>query len=358
MSDHDHGHVPYLVLLLHYLEEWKKTHDGRVPNAYREKTEFRDFVRSGMRTKNAEGGEENFEEAVLAVLKSLNDPAPSSGVKEVFGAQECQNLTTESADFWIVAHAISEFHKANGVLPLSGSIPDMKAQSADYIALQNVYKGKAREDIQTVLSNVRSLEKQLGRQAKIPESEVEAFCKNASHIKLIRGRPLHVVKPTEKYAGLQWGDRARFAFNALTDDTSLILLYIAFLAYDEFCATHRIDSHLTAPQPPGIDTANLDEDARKLVDIAKRIVGGILAEVGKDYDADGEREDWDGIVQRLRDYCVEITRAGGAELHNIASLAGGLIAQEVIKVVTKQYIPVDNTCVFDGVKSLSEALRL
>lgn len=52
------------------------------------------------------------------------------------------------------------------------------------------------------------------------------------------------------------------------------------------------------------------------------------------------------------------TRAGGAELHNIASLAGGMIAQEVIKVVTKQYIPVDNTCVFDGVKSLSEVMRV
>jgi amyloid beta precursor protein binding protein 1 len=52
------------------------------------------------------------------------------------------------------------------------------------------------------------------------------------------------------------------------------------------------------------------------------------------------------------------TRAGGAELHNIASLAGGMIAQEVIKVVTKQYIPVDNSCMFDGVKSLTEVLRL
>lgn len=51
-------------------------------------------------------------------------------------------------------------------------------------------------------------------------------------------------------------------------------------------------------------------------------------------------------------------RAGGAELHNIAALTGGLVSQEVIKVVTKQYIPVDNTCVFDGVKSKSSVIRI
>lgn len=51
-------------------------------------------------------------------------------------------------------------------------------------------------------------------------------------------------------------------------------------------------------------------------------------------------------------------RAGGSELHNIASLTGGLIAQEVIKVITRQYVPVDNTCVFDGVASRTCVLRL
>jgi amyloid beta precursor protein binding protein 1 len=51
-------------------------------------------------------------------------------------------------------------------------------------------------------------------------------------------------------------------------------------------------------------------------------------------------------------------RAGGGELHNISSLAGGLVAQEVIKVITKQYIPVDNTCLFDGIKSVASVLKV
>jgi amyloid beta precursor protein binding protein 1 len=56
--------------------------------------------------------------------------------------------------------------------------------------------------------------------------------------------------------------------------------------------------------------------------------------------------------------CLYRARAGGGELHNISSLAGGLVAQEVIKVITKQYIPVDNTCVFDGIKSVASVLKL
>ena len=79
MSDHDHGHVPYVLLLLHYLEKWKEAHEGRVPETYKEKTEFRDTVRAGARTNNSEGGEENFDEAVAAVLKSLNAPSIPSG---------------------------------------------------------------------------------------------------------------------------------------------------------------------------------------------------------------------------------------------------------------------------------------
>jgi amyloid beta precursor protein binding protein 1 len=95
MDHHDHGHVPYVLLLLHHLEEWKKSHDGKVPSVYKEKNEFRDLVRAGMQTNNAEGGEENYEEAIAAVLKSLNEPTPSSAVKEVFNAEEAKNLTKD-----------------------------------------------------------------------------------------------------------------------------------------------------------------------------------------------------------------------------------------------------------------------
>lgn len=349
VSDHEHGHVSYVLLLLHYLEMWKETHDGKIPSTYKEKNEFRELVRAGMRTDNAEGSEENYEEAIAAVLKSLNDPSPGSAVKDVLNAPECKDLSSQSANVWVIANAISQFYQKHGVLPLSGSVPDMKAQSADYIQLQNVYKSKARQDIEEVLRTVRSLEGQLHRPSPVEPSEVEAFCKNAGHIKLVRGRPFHVIRPDVK---LVWGDRAKFAANALTDDSSLMLLYIAFLAYDEFCATHSANLHLSAPQPPGV--RNVDVDEEKLTGITYKIISSLLKEAGITL----EDSEYDQVKERVGDICAEMARAGGAELHNIAALAGGLVAQEVIKIITKQYIPVDNACLFDGIRSVSAVLRL
>ena len=91
LSDHEHGHIPYLLLLLHYLEEWRASHDGKAPENYKEKSGFRDLVRSGERKSNPEGGEENYDEAAGAVLKSLNPPSISSGLREIFEDEECKN---------------------------------------------------------------------------------------------------------------------------------------------------------------------------------------------------------------------------------------------------------------------------
>jgi amyloid beta precursor protein binding protein 1 len=53
----------------------------------------------------------------------------------------------------------------------------------------------------------------------------------------------------------------------------------------------------------------------------------------------------------------EVARAKGGELHNISAMTGGMVAQEVIKIITKQYIPIDNTCILDGITSRTQVLR-
>lgn len=82
----------------------------------------------------------------------------------------------------------------------------MRARSADYITLQNVYKSKARSDVEEVLGIVRNLEKQLDRKSEIPEKEVEEFCKNSASVKLIRGRKLLSVRPRED---INWTKQAK-----------------------------------------------------------------------------------------------------------------------------------------------------
>ena len=297
MKPEDHGHVPWIALLLHYLEQWKKGHNGEVPQNYKEKTEFRSIVSQAARTDNPEGGEENFEEAVAAVLKSLNPPQPSSAVKDIFTAPECLLVRKDTPSFWVIANAIGLFYDKYSILPVPGSVPDMKARSADYIQLQNVYKSKARKDLAEVIESVRFLERSANRTNAIEEKDIEAFCKNAAHIKLVRGRPFHVVQAGEK---IQWGDRAKAIskwvvnnlFNVmlialaqmLTFPDSLIPLYIAFLAWDDFIATHEKDGLGGAPRVPGeIDP---DTDSEKITGIAFRIIDDLVKEAGSQTDED------------------------------------------------------------------------
>jgi amyloid beta precursor protein binding protein 1 len=35
-------------------------------------------------------------------------------------------------------------------------------------------------------------------------------------------------------------------------------------------------------------------------------------------------------------------------MNNISTIVGGMCAQECLKIITKQYIPLNNTAVFDG----------
>lgn len=206
MAADDHGHIPYIALLLYHLEEWKKGHDGNVPSVYKEKTAFRDIVSKAARTDNPEGGEENFDEAVAAVLKLLNPPEPSSSVKDIFKEKEALLIDEKSSSFWVIAHAIGLFYTKYGVLPVPGAVPDMKARSSDYIELQNVYKSKARKDFAEVLESVRFVERNTKRAVPIEEKDVEAFCKNAAHIKLVRGRPFPIVQAGKP---IEWGDRVK-----------------------------------------------------------------------------------------------------------------------------------------------------
>ena len=51
--------------------------------------------------------------------------------------------------------------------------------------------------------------------------------------------------------------------------------------------------------------------------------------------------------------CQELTRYGNAEIHTVASVVGGVASQESVKIITGQYVPLDNTYVFNGIVSVS-----
>lgn len=312
LPDHEHGHIPYLLLLLVYLREWKQTHNDNYPSTFKEKTEFRDLVRSGARTHSPEGGEENYDEACAAVLKSIAPPPVGSGFKDMVAMPSCTDLNKDSANFWIIASAIKKFHDTNGVLPLPGSLPDMKAQSADYIKLQTIYKSKARSDVAEVAQTVRETEESLSRTASsIADSEIEAFCKNASHIRVLTNL----------------NNESLPSFRLMTSDPKTL---------SRLSSVIENDWEALFPVFLALNTSVFPAD--KPLDVT------MLA---------SDPEVQENITKAIR----EVERVKGGELHNVSSVLGGMVAQEAIKLITRQYVPVDGTCVFDGVRSKSMVFK-
>lgn len=70
----DHGHVPFVVILLKYVKEWKLQHDNQPPASYSERNQLKENIRKGMRTVD----EENFEEALANVWRLASTSTASS----------------------------------------------------------------------------------------------------------------------------------------------------------------------------------------------------------------------------------------------------------------------------------------
>lgn len=305
LSDHDHGHIPYLLILLHHLKQWH-TENGSYPSDFKQKTAFRDLVRSSARTNNPEGGEENFDEASAAVLKTIAPPPLGSGCRDMFSMPSCTSITPESANFWLIANGIKQFYEKCGVLPLPGSLPDMKATSSSYIKLQNIYKSKARRDVAEVTEIVRASEKSLSRSTTIADAEIESFCKNASHVRVLTNTSNNAV-PSFR---LQVSDPK--ALNSIktaleNDWEDMLPIFIALNS-----------AHLPITK--------LTEDEEK--------------------------------QESIMNCVAEVDRMEGGELHNISSVTGGVVAQEAIKLLTRQYVPVEGTAVYDGIRGKVATFKL
>ncbi|KAI1002868.1 hypothetical protein K3495_g5335 [Podosphaera aphanis] len=308
LSAQEHGHIPYVAILLHFLAEWKTTH-GSYPSTYSEKMAFKKIIAQNARTNTAEGSEENFDEAIAAVMKNIRAPSLSSSIKEVFDYSPAEHET--NASFWIISNAVKDFYKKHHELPLPGSVPDMKAESNTYVKLQNIYKAKARNDVAEVFETVQKHPN--GKSVDI--SAVESFCKNAAFIKLIN---------TKEENFLDINTIAKREFD--NDDMSAVTLQPLSL----------LPIYLALEATSHESKVNCNEILTK---IEKNIPGA-------------------SSNNRIQQISQEVARAKGAELHNTSALAGGIVAQEVIKIITEQYVPVDNLCIFDGISSRVQVLKI
>ncbi|KYK54570.1 NEDD8-activating enzyme E1 regulatory subunit [Drechmeria coniospora] len=304
LDNHEHGHLPLVAILLHYLALWKQAHGGAYPSSYADKIAFRKSVSDAMRRDNPEGGEENFEQAIAAVMQHVTPPSLPNSLRQVFNYRHGdENLRS---NFWVISQAVQQFYHEHQQLPLPGGLPDMKAQSNVYVDLQTIYKEKARQDACEVLAVARTIP----GGGQIGLEEVEIFCKNAKFLKLVN--PVEIRDPCLEHIVEKELEKDEMAASGGPDmPRSLVPLYLALVA----------TSHGSA--------ASASDIVSSIVRRAPVLLGN----------------------ERVAEVAAEVSRAAGGELHTISAFTGGMVAQEMIKIITKQYIPIDNTYIDETLQS-------
>jgi len=339
LKEMDHkqfSHTPYLVLLYKALEIWRANHQSILPSTYKEKEALRNIIRNDLvsliiQEEDANiGDEENVNEAIKAVNTALNKTRIPENVESILNDEACCNLKSKNT-FWILARAIKEFtlKEGDGSLPLRGSLPDMTSDSQRYIALQNVYREQASKDAEHVYRHAQLLLKERGWPCElITENDVKLFCKHAAELRLIRGTCLAAELDAKQLQGDQ--DISQ----QLDEPDSPWLQYVLLRAVSKFQSENGTY--------PGFYDDNVELDIGKL----KGCFSRVLQELGCQNSLSKD------------DILHEMCRYGGAELQAVAAFIGGCAAQEAIKIITKQYVPLDNTFIYNAITATTATLRV
>lgn len=324
-----HSHVPFIVLLMKWAQIWRGGHDGGLPKNYSEKKQFKELLRQGVRIndKGIPMEEENFDEAIKSVNTALVPTSIPSTVAKLFNSSFCTNLTPKSANFWFLVRALKEFVAAegNGLLPVRGSIPDMTASSKMYIDLQKVYQRQASLDAEAVKNHLDRLP--IKPSSNITLADVKHFCKNAAFLRMI-----HCTSLEEEYNSSTL--KVSEISASLADPKSLMVYYILLRAADKFYSTQGYY--------PGSQFGPIDNDVTQMKELVSDLIKGL---------------NLDGI-NIGNEHITEMCRYGGSEFHSVSAYLGGVAAQEVIKLITCQYVPFNNVYLYNATTSSSVTFEL
>ena len=124
--------------------------------------------------------EENFDEAESQAYRCWTDTTVPSEIASLFRDPALSSLMPTSLPFF---HLLSALHKFTlqppHTLPLTSTLPDMKANTNSYIHLQKLYKTRAEEEKAAFTSSLT---------VPIDDALVDRFVKNAHGLRLLRGK--------------------------------------------------------------------------------------------------------------------------------------------------------------------------
>lgn len=324
MTQAEHSHVPYGIILIKATLEYFQLHNTtEMPYTISERKQYKEIIQSWQQTiDGCPIPEENFEEALSNLNKVWGPKEIPRDVLQILNDKESVEASKHSEPFWVVCRALKRFYEQQNALPVCPTIPDMHASTASYLALQHAYRAKFDQEVKHVCQLAHEFS------PSVTTDFVRKMCLNARVLRVIRPKPMFAVQDMELTPKL------KEMLASEVDKYSLSIMF--FLRYaDAFFEEHsRYPGAKLERNTPETSTAtDIEEDARKM--------SVLLANVP-------------GVNE---DMINELVRSGGAELHCIASIMGAIASQEVIKLLTKQMVPLCGTLVYDGINCLSTVVE-
>lgn len=311
LESHEHSHVPYPIILLKAISAWRASHGGQDPTTFPEKNEFKESIKQMSMDINKEV---NFEEAIQFAYLAYTE-------REVFLPEDLNGV--DSSILAKLFQALETFRsKHDGRLPLNGAIPDMTASTNHYVRLQQIYKKQAEQD----LAEMKELCKD------VPGDSVQNFCANVFSVTQMSTRSLveEISAPPDEEImdDLKMNLMDPYEVEAHTP----LLWYLGLRACHAF---FKKQGRYPGTQDDWESDAPLLEEEYKAVALHYGLAEEALVESNRG------------------DVCHEFARYANAEIHNIGSVLGGVASQEAVKIITGQYIPLNNTYIFNGIVAVA-----
>jgi NEDD8-activating enzyme E1 regulatory subunit len=207
----------------------------------------------------------------------------------------------------------------------------MTADTKSYVTLQRLYAAKAEEDASEVLRHISRIARRRGDNCHFDEASARDFCKRLRGIHVIRYRSIKTEIENSTGSSLSENIEASGAADP-SNSNSAMSYHVLLRAVDRFHSEHG--------WYPGERKGIEEEDLRLL----RVCLGSLKSEIGGNLPP-----------SLWCDEAHEVMRFSPNELHNVASYLGGVAAQEAVKIITRQFIPLNNSMVVNFANMTSSA---
>mmetsp|Transcript_361 Transcript_361/g.614 ORF Transcript_361/g.614 Transcript_361/m.614 type:complete len:534 (-) Transcript_361:106-1707(-) len=326
MNDIDHSHVPYPVLLLLARKVYAKE-EGNPPKERKDLVKIKEILAKMQRKSD----EANFVEATKQVAQILPPSSLPFTTSLLFEEVEKQ-LGLNATDFWVVVRALKHFCYDNPnntigtpYLPVTGVLPDIHSDTTSYIALQTLMRDQSQKDAAVVMSFVNDILSSCGRvPGSISMEYIVSICKHAHEIRHISFSPLQEEEENV--------DKLGEVFGELWEEEEILNFgnYVLLRASQDFYLKHNHypGQNLNGPES---DHASFKGDIQTILQSFSQ--SNLISD----------------------DQIKELCRYGNAQLHTVASVIGGITAQEIVKLVSGLFLPIHSTFVYNGMKGTTSS---